>query len=494
MRYRQYLAERYRALLGYSGGLLLTISLLLLLPVLALPAYPDEADIAAGLALAGFGLAGAGFLLWWRLSPRQSISLSMPEGTVIVVFVWAVAALAGAVPFMLVGGLSATQAIFEATSGWTTTGLSVMDVEATPRLLLLYRSFIQLGGGAGFVIITISAMAGPSGAGLSMAEGRSEQLLPHVRQSAELVMRIYLSYVVVGVLALRIAGMGWFDAVNHAFTAIATGGFSTQADSIGHWDSAAIEAVIIVLMLLGQLNFLTAYTLLRRRYRAVVMNGEVRLMAVLLPVVIVSLLVFITAATYPTLGKAVRVAVFESVSALSGTGFSTVSYLGWNEFGWLVIVLLMVVGGGSGSTAGGIKQARIYTLYKGLIWEIRRAFLPRHMVNQPVIWQGDQREFLNDQRLRQASVFVFLYIATLFFGTGLIALHGFDLDQALFEFASALGTVGLSVGVTRADSPDSLLWVQTFGMFLGRLEFFAVIIGGLKLASDGRILAGLARE
>jgi trk system potassium uptake protein TrkH len=187
---------------------------------------------------------------------------------------------------------------------------------------------------------------------------------------------------------------------------------------------------------------------------------------------------------YPTLGKASRVAIFETVTALSTTGFSTVGYGNWNALGWLVLIGLMLVGGGTGSTAGGIKQYRIYALYRGLLWEMKGMLLPKNTITEPDIWQGEQRQFLSDSRLRQTGLFVFLYLITFGLGSGIIAAHGYSLPESLFEFGSALGTVGLSVGVTAATAPLGVLWTEIAGMMLGRLEFFTIFIGLTKIVTD----------
>lgn len=490
MRYRDYLRRRYRAMLAYTGAILTLLGALYLLPLLLLLVYPAEAHYAGGFAAAGLPLALAGLLLWRGLRPPEPVSLTVQEGMVIVVGVWLTAIAVGALPFAINSGMNVTQAAFESTSGWTTTGLSVFAFDDAPRLMLFYRSLLQLIGGAGFAIVALSAITGPSGIGLVAAEGRTEQLAPHVRQSAEIVLRLYLSYVIVGIIALRVAGMDWFDAVNHAFTAVATGGFSTHPASIGHWQNPAVEAVIIVLMLLGSLNFLTAFILFQRKLRPVVRNGEVRLVALVLPIAIALIAVSLAGTFNLEPFRAVRTAAFEAVSALSGTGFNVVTYSGLSHFTLLILIGLMTLGGGSGSTAGGIKQARIYMLYKGIAWEFRRAFLPQHTVNEPVLWQGEQRLFLDDRRLRQVALFVATYVSVFFVGSAWVAAHGFDLELALFEFASALGTVGLSVGVTTPDAPITLLWGLTAGMFLGRLEFFAVFIGVFKLVNDLPSLLG----
>lgn len=489
MRYRAYLRQRYAGILAYTGLLVMTIGGLFLVPLAVIPFYPEEASYSGDFIIVALPLIVAGGLIWWRLKPRDThFSLSLQEAMVVILLVWLTAGLLGALPLMVGLDLTFTQAAFESTSGWTTTGLSVVDVTETPRIFLFYRSLIQMAGGAGFVVIAVAVLAGPAGAGLTSAEGRPDQLAPHVRRSAGIVLRIYLVYIFLGILALRIAGMDWFDSVNHAFTALATGGFSTQAASIGHYDSAAIEAVVIVLMILGGLNFLTAYTLYRGKFRAVSRNGEVRLEFLLLVVMIPLVFLLTTTTLYESTGVAVRSAVFEVVSAITGTGFGTVNHAEWNAFGWIVLVVLMTIGGGSGSTAGGLKLQRVYVMYKAIRWEYQRAFMPPHAVNEPAIWQGEERGFINDTLIRRVALYVFLYLAFLFFGTAVIAAHGYGLGESLFEYASTLGTVGLSVGITAPDAAETMLWAQMLGMFLGRLEFFAIVIGIGKLLTDAPVI------
>lgn len=490
MREKAFLTERYRMLLGFAGSIIIMVGVLNLIPLLLLLFYPDEIHAAPGFIITGLPILASGVLLRRRFSIKALDSIRVQEGAVIVALTWLFSSLTGSVPLMMEANLNFSQAIFESTSGWTTTGLSMVDVEASTHLVLFYRSLMQLAGGAGLAIITLSAVAGPIGYGLSVAEGRSDQLAPHVRRSTNLVLSLYSGYIVFGILALRLAGMDWFDAINHSFCALSTGGFSTRVESIGYWNSPTIEAVTIVLMLLGTINFLTAYTLLRGKLRAVHKNGELRLLAVLVVVVSFSLLTMVTTSLYPSLEKSVRVALFETISAASTTGYSSVGYLDWPDFGWLLLIALMIIGGGAGSTAGGIKQYRIYILYKAIRWELRKSFMPTHAVNEPAVWRGDKRELLNDFQVRQVSLFIGLYVSVFVLGAAITAAHGYSLSQSLFEFASSLSTVGLSVGVTAPDMPLGLMWTQTLAMLLGRLEFFALIVGLAKLFRDGRTIFG----
>jgi trk system potassium uptake protein TrkH len=462
--------------------------LIMLTPLTALPWWPEESTLAHGFVLPGLLLLIPGSALWRLLAPRRGPVLTVQDGGVIVLLSWVAATVVSAATFMILVDLSFTQACFESVSAWTTTGLSVIDVEQAPRVVLLWRSVMQLAGGAGMAIILVTLAGGPMGPGLTAAEGRSDQLVPHVRRSARLVLTIYAGYALVGSVALRIAGMSWFDAVNHAFCAVSTGGFSTRAASIGHWDSPFIEAVTIPLMVLGSTNFQTAYLVLRGRIRSVLHNSEVRTGSVLAAVMVPFLFGFVTTAVYGGAAKQLRVAVFEVVSALTTTGYSTTTYSGWPTMGILLLLPLMIIGGGTGSTAGAIKQYRAHLLARAVLWELRRLWLPARTVMDTSVWQGDSTVSVGDRGVVQVAVFAVAYLVVFAIGVGVLVACGFGLQESLFEYASALGTVGLSVGLTSAGAPAPVLWVETVGMFLGRLEIFIVLIALRKLLADGATL------
>jgi trk system potassium uptake protein TrkH len=478
------LRQRYRAILSYTGIILLLVGLLMLTSLFALLSWPEEWVHCLGFVIPSAILVAFGIGVWIAFRPRIPTILTVQEGGVIVLFSWIIVCLFSALPFIIIQRLNFNQAIFESVSGWTTTGLSVIDVIKAPHIILLWRSIMQLAGGAGLAIIMLAAIAGPIGPGLSVAEGRSIQLAPHIRESTKLVVLIYSGYAFVGVIAYRFAGMSFFDAINHSFTAISTGGFSTQPGSIASWNSAAIEGVTIPLMILGSLNFLTAYLFLQRKFKAVYRNGEVRLFAILIPASVLILFVFVCRGIYPSISKGFRTAIFEAVTSLTTTGFSSTSYGNWNSMGFFVLIILMLIGGGTCSTAGGIKQYRIYLLFKALWWQLRRPFLPRTIVIQNYIWQGERKDYMSDSRINQVGIFIFLYLFSYFIGVGVLTANGYGLKESLFELASALGTVGLSVGITQANSPPLVLWVETFAMFLGRLEFFVILISIGKVIND----------
>jgi len=489
MRRNPHLLARYKAILSHSGAVLLLNGLAMLIPLLALIGWPAERVYAAAFVVPALAQILLGALVWRAFRPRPAVGLTLQEGAVIVFISWVLIAAFSAVPYAAATGYSFTHAAFESVSGWSGTGLTVTDVLAAPHMILVWRSITQFLGGAGLALIMLATIAGPLGQNLSVAEGRTDQLAPHVRDSAKIVLVMYSAYAVFGTLALWAAGMTIFDAVNHALTALATGGFSTHPESIAFFDSTVIEAVVIVLMLLGGTNFLTAYLFMQGKFRVVWRNAEIRtaFFAITVSVCLLAA-VLVHANALPGVGKALRVAVFEPISALTGTGFQTTVYGAWSALPLLLIITLMVIGGGAGSTSGALKQLRVYMVVRSILWEFRRSIRPKSVVEENYICYGTGRMYVDDARIRAAQNYIAVYVAGLLLGTAIVAAHGYPLGAALFEYASAQGTVGLSLGITNAATPPAILWTMMAGMFLGRLEFYVVFVSIVKILRDARYI------
>ena len=489
MREREYLRHRYRVVVAHVGFILGLVGVLMGMALASVLTAPPSTRIALGYGLPALACATIGSAAWRRWRDPE-VMLSRGEGVLVVVLAWIVASLAAAVPLAITENLGASQAIFEAVSGWTTTGLSVLDPATATHATLLWRSLMQLAGGAGLAIVMLAAATPLGSPSLAAAEGRAELLAPHVRASTLLVLRIYVAEAVLGSVALWAVGMTPFDAINHSCGAVSTGGFSTRGASIGAWDSAAIEGVLMVLMILGSMNFVTLWCMIRGRWRAVSGNGEVRLAALVMPIAAGVLFLATVGGLYGFGPRGVRIACFEAVSALTTTGYSTVSYAAWNAMGTLVLILLMIIGGATCSTAGGVKQYRIHLLWRGVVQELRRAVRPARVVSVDGTWEGGELRPITDASLKAAGVFLFLYLTTWVLGAMLVVAQGVDAPAALFEFASALGTVGLSVGVTGPHTSSGVLWVEIVGMLLGRLEFFVLLAGLARLGRHGIAFAG----
>lgn len=484
MKYVQILNERYKLIIGYIGTIIIGAGITLLIPLLVLIVYRNEINQAKYFIIPAFFSFVIGYFMRKSMKHGEEATLTLQEGGIIIIGAWFSAAIICALPFIFSGQLNFTQAVFESVSGLTTTGLSVMDVTKTANVFLLWRSIMQFFGGAGLAVVMLSAIIGPHGLGLYIAEGRSDRLLPNVAKSTKLIMQIYIGYILAGTFLYIIAGMPWFDAINHAIAAVSTGGFSTKTASIGAYNSVSIEFITIILMLLGNINFAANYVLLKGQIKRFFQIGEIRFMfftlAVTIPLVFFSSLIGL----YSTIGKSIRVSIFELVSALTTTGFSTVTYKDWGAFAVFVMIILMLIGGGAGSTAGGIKQYRVYVLIKSLIWNIKGYLIPKNIVRQNYVNRPEGKFYVDDRHIVDVSSFTMLYMIVYILGVSVLILNGYSLQDSLFEYASSLSTVGLSVGITAANAPVPVLWVETIGMMLGRLEFIVVFFTGIKLIKD----------
>lgn len=471
--------DRFKNALHIFGVLCIFVGVILLMPLLALPFYLDEVKYAIFFIIPAALVIFLGMILR-SLKPKKDHRLSAQQDAVIVTGIWIINALFSAMPFVLSGMLNFTQAYFEAMSGWTTTGLSVVDVTTAPHIFLLFRSIIQFFGGVGLILVVVSALSETYGLKLYNAEGHSDKLLPNLAKSARFILKIYLGYFIAGTILYVIFGMPLFDAINHCMAALSTGGFSVKVDSIGAYNSIPIEFITVVLMILGATNFFANMLLLKRKFKKFFKLGEMRFLFILLGIAIPITAFVALAPLYSSIGHGLRVAFFNLISALTTTGFATVSYVNWPSFAVLMMILMMLIGGGVGSTAGGIKLGRIYIMFKVFIWNIKRRFMPERNMNELSVYMPQGKTFVDEKIYSDAANYIFIYLCIIAIGTGILASLGYTLQESLFEFASATGTAGLTIGITAPNMSPIAFWTLTTGMLLGRLEIYIVFIAAIK--------------
>lgn len=477
----------YRLIAAYMGIVMILAGIINLLPLFTLLFYPGEAWQSKYFVVPGIASILAGYLLSQLLRGRRAGNLEKNQEMIVVFMTWLIVIVITAVPFVMSGQYSFTQAVFETTSGLSTTGLSVVDTAEAPHIFLIHRTVLLFFGGIGLVLVMTSVLSEVYGMRLYHAEGHSDRLLPNLLESARLIIGIYSGYILSGTLLYVLFGMSPFDAVNHAVAALSTGGFSTHPESIGYYDSQAIEIITVVLMLLGSTNFFVHLLLLRGKLRAFIGHCETRmalyLMACTVPAVAV--LLFLTFGI--GLPESFRVALFQVVSALTTTGFQTVeTFETWTPALLFLMILLMLAGGSAGSTAGGLKLYRVYVMMKEIGWNLMRNICPGRAVFAQRINRGGRQEIISDQEAGQVNAFLFLYLFVFAAGTFIFCCFGYSVEDSMFEFASALSTVGLSVGITAYDADPVIHWTATAGMFLGRLEIYVVMISAARMLSDGR--------
>ncbi len=470
----------FRPILFIVGILLSTLAVAMTLPAVAdaAVANPDWQVFAASAALTLF--FGIMLMLTNRAGKR---SLNLRQAFILTALCWLVIAIFGALPFTFANlNLDYTDAFFEAMSGVTTTGSTVIArLDQAPPGILLWRALLQWLGGIGIIAmaITVLPMLGVGGMQLFRMESsdKSEKAMPRTAQIAAYTGLIYLGLTLICAAMYWSAGMTGFDAVAHAMTTIATGGFSTRNGSIGYFDSAAIDTIAIAFMLIGSLPFVLYLRAIRGEVGALWRDEQVRVFAAIVAVSIAAMSLYLNLQTGADGPTAIRLAAFNVVSVLTGTGYATADYAGWGGFAMAGLFTLMFVGGCAGSTTCGLKVFRLQVLYEAAHIQLRRLLQPNGVFipyynNKPI----------PESVLESVMAFFFLFIlcwAAIAIGLG---LTGLDFVTATSGAAAAIANVGPGLGEVIgpagnfASLPDAAKWLLSAGMLLGRLELFTILV------------------
>lgn len=420
------------------------------------------------------------------LSRRGVKTRDASNAFVIVACAWLVASFLGALPFYLSGCYpSVADAVFESVSGFTTTGASVIaDVESLPRSINFWRCETHFLGGMGVIalVVAILPLLGEGGFSLIKAESSGPEkgkITSRIADTAKALWLIYAGMTAVQALMLNAAGMNWFESVCHAFSTMGTGGFSTRNASVGGYHSSAIEWICTVFMLLATVNFALYYQMFSGRFSRVRRNSELKVfgMIVLLAVAAVTAIQFAGPETFPSV---LRGAAFQVASIVSTTGFMTEDYLLWAPASHVILLSLFLIGGCSGSTAGGVKVIRWTVLAKQLRNEIRRLRHPHGVFTLRINGVSGR-----DEMVSVVGTFVFVYMALALLTTFVGALGGLDLLTAFTGALSMVGNVGPAFGALGPTAncgflPDGVKWWYCMAMLAGRLEIYTFIILGVK--------------
>ncbi|MFC2080033.1 TrkH family potassium uptake protein [Bacteroidota bacterium] len=432
--------------------------------------------------LSGAITSSVGFLAY--ISTRKAhLEVTKRDGYVIVTSGWLAFSFFGTLPFILTGAIPEfTNAFFETISGFTTTGASVLNnIEELSHGVLFWRSLTQWLGGMGIIVLTlvILPVLGIGGMQLFAAEvpgPTPDKLHPRVKETAKRLWSIYLIFTAAEILLLWIGPMDLFDAVCHSFTTMATGGYSTKQASIGYWDSPYIHYVIIIFMFLAGTNFTLSYFGFHLRFRKVFKNEEFRFYigAVVLITVLIAVGLIVT--SDKGIEQSIRVSLFQVVSIITTTGYTTDDYLLWKPVLFVLIFLLMFVGGSAGSTGGGPKVMRIMILFKNSTQELKRLIHPNAVI--PVRMN---KNAVSNEVVANVLAFLAFYIVIASISVVIMSLLGNDFETSIGAVAATLGNIGPGIGdVGPASNFHDMSvvgkWFLSFLMLVGRLELFTVIV------------------
>lgn len=450
-----------------AGKMMILEGMILLVPLIVIPFYPEELKLSVFFLIPACLSIIAGLFV-------TRYGKQIDDSSLFVVFSWLYGIFLAAIPFFLYGDVTPVQALFESVSGFTTTGLSVLDVEKLPHIFLLYRAFLQYVGGLGFIMTILLFVQEKDSAVLYQEEGHPDRLMPCIGKTAKVIGTMYSFFLLIGIIVYTIFGMPFFDSVVHTMCALSTGGFSNKMDSIGYYNSLPIEWITIILMLVGTTNFSLLLLLFKGKFRDFFKSSEIHFLGGVI-LVTIPILSGILIEGGKTIGQGLSLSIFNAFSAVSTTGYATCSYNDWPESALAIMILLMIIGGGLGSTAGGIKLARVCILLKNLFRNVRKKMVSDRTVLLAYYHKGTEKELLEKEQIEEASTYAGCYILIYILGTLLLTFFsGSTLVQGAFEFASSLGTVGLSIGVTNPNTSTICLLIEIVGMILGRLEIFVI--------------------
>lgn len=476
--------------LGILGSFIFFLGFALLIPFFISILYEETIWhtflYSAGIA---FVIGGA---LYYLFPPEHE--LQVREGFLVVSLTWLFLSLVGALPFVISGFLpSYTDAVFETMSGLTTTGATVFNgttaagvanpaIESLPNSLLFWRSLSHWLGGMGIIVLSLAILPllGVGGMQLFQAESpgpTADKLTPRVQETAKLLWGVYVAFTALEFLLLWVhPSMDWFEAVNHAFATMATGGFSTKNNSIAAFDSVYIDVIITIFMFIAGINFAMHFRLLKGDVKTFFNNREMRfyalITAVSIAVVSFSLWIF----NSYSFGGALRSGAFQVVSIITTTGFVTDNYQLWYSLGAFVLFLLFFTGGCAGSTGGGIKMIRLLVVIRNTFRELKQIIHPKAILPVQI---GDHTV----ERDVQRSVLSFFVLYLFVFGIGslIMSTMGYDIQSSIGATIACLGNVGPGWGAlgptaSFAKVPIFGKWMLILFMMIGRLEIFTVIL------------------
>lgn len=473
-------------LLLFNGGFMM---------ISALVSLVSKDGAALSISAAGLLTIFSGSLLMFITRGHRK-EIKKREGYIVVTFGWLFMSLSGMLPYLASGAIpGVTNAFFETISGYTTTGASILsDIESLPNGILFWRSTTHWIGGMGIIVLAIAILPllGIGGMQLFAAEApgpNADKLHPRITDTAKRLWLIYFGFTAAETIALKLAGMSFFDAINHAMSTLSTGGFSTKNASVAHWnDKPLIQYIIIFFMMLAGMNFVLSYFAFKGRVQKIIKDEEFRLyMSFVIGFTIITAFVIYFRAdvsassiSHPmVLGtgeSAFRHSLFQVLAVITTTGFVTADFTSWTPFLTVIFFGLMFLGGSAGSTSGGIKVVRHLLTIKNAVMEFKRTLHPNAVL--PVRYNTRS---VDQGIIYNILAFFILYMLSWIIGASVLGALGLDFATALGGAASALGNVGPAFGdLSPVDNfgglPNAAKWWCGFLMLIGRLELFTVLI------------------
>lgn len=462
-------------------GILLICETIAMLPSLMVSIGSRGTDeMAFVYTMAITGILGSLTLL---IKPKNK-NLYARDGFAAAAIGWILISFFGALPFVFSGAIpSMVDAFFEASSGFTTTGASILkNVEILPKGILFWRSFTHWVGGMGVLVLTMALLPSIGSGSFQLMKAESPgpspgKLVPKLRQTAKILYGIYILITIVQISLLVIAGMSLYDAAVHTFGTVGTGGFGIKNLSVGYYNNAAVDIIIMVFMLICGANFSLYYLALKgKSFKAIFKDEEFRLYGVIVVVSILIITFNINGTYFKSFWESLRHAAFQVSSIITTTGYSTTDFNLWPSLSKLILFFLMFIGGCAGSTAGAMKNVRILLLFRMMKRDLMRIIHPRAVYT--VKFNGKS---VDERTLSEVAVFFYMFIVLYVVEVLVVSLDGFDIVTTLSAVSATLGNIGPGLGLVGplgnyADMSHVSKFILSMGMIMGRLEIYPILL------------------
>ena len=457
--------------------MILGISMIIPIVIQIIYSELDSSFIGAGIITIIFGI------LFFLANLDHDKKLNLQQAFLLTSLSWLSIAIFGSLPFVFSSlQLSITDSLFESMSGITTTGSTIIiNLNDSPKGILLWRALLQWLGGIGIIVMAITLMPIMNVGGMQLfkisSNDASEKILPKSREIALSLILIYSCLTFICSIFYKIFGMNYFDSITHSMTTIATGGFSNYNESIGYFNSATIEITAIIFIILGSIPFIAYIKFLNGNKRIFISDSQIRTFIKIIIVSIIILFLYLALQNKNLSEINLRSISFNVVSILTGTGYVTQQFDNWGSFPLIFFLILMFIGGCAGSTACGIKIFRVQILYLFLVNQLKKIIYPRGIF----VIKYDNNN-VDDKFMSSIISFIYLYIIIFFVITALLSLSGLDFVTSISAAATSISNVGPGLGDIIGPNgnfsqlSDFSKWVLSFGMILGRLELFAILV------------------
>ena len=471
--------SNYKTVFFTLGVLQIILGISMIIPIVIQIIYGelDSSFIGAGIITIIFGI------LFFLANLDHDKKLNLQQAFLLTSLSWLSIAIFGSLPFVFSSlQLSITDSLFESMSGITTTGSTIIiNLNESPKGILLWRSLLQWLGGIGIIVMAITLMPIMNVGGMQLfkisSNDASEKILPKSKEIALSLILIYSGLTFICSIFYKIFGMNYFDSITHSMTTIATGGFSNYNESIGYFNSATIEITAIIFIILGSIPFIAYIKFLNGNKRIFISDSQIRTFIKIIIVSIIILFLYLAFQNKNLSEINLRSISFNVVSILTGTGYVTQQFDNWGNFPLIFFLILMFIGGCAGSTTCGIKIFRVQILYLFLVNQLKKIIYPRGIF----VIKYDSNN-VDDKFLSSIISFIYLYIIIFFVITALLSLSGLDFVTSISAAATSISNVGPGLGTIIGPNgnfsqlPDFSKWILSFGMILGRLELFAILV------------------